>query len=142
MSSRQVAVAVVVALAGLGLEVVYTALAGGDVEAPPARRRFLVGYSSVWYLPIYAVVPFFFAVLPASFRAWPWALRGSAYMLVAWVGEYVAMGLLHLLLGQSPSEESYRKSRWHLHGLTRLDHGPAYFAGALALEWLCRALAV
>lgn len=127
------------ALAGLGLEVVYTALAS-RATVPLDRRRHLMGYSSVWYLPLYAMLPVFLDLAGSWLFAWPWPLRGLFYAGVAGVAEFASMGVLHLLHGESPSEASYRQSRWSVHGLTRLDHGPVYFAGGLAFEWLFRAL--
>ena len=131
--------AVVFGLAGLGLEVVYTGLTGLR-SAPAQRRRYLMGYSSLWYVPLYALAP---SVLDVSHRrlfALPWVARGLIYMVAIWAAEYLSMGLLHLLLGQSPSEESYRKSRWNVHGFTRLDHGPAYSLAGLILEWMFRSM--
>jgi len=53
MAPRALAEAAVFALAGLGFEVVYTALAA-RASAPAEKGRHLIGYSSVWYLPLYA----------------------------------------------------------------------------------------
>ncbi|MEW5849438.1 MAG: hypothetical protein AB2A00_11525 [Myxococcota bacterium] len=120
------------AMVGLGLEVVFTGVLDGITH----RRKLLMGYSSVWYVPFYAAVPWAFERLWPYLVALPWFTRGAVYVVLFHVGEYLAMGLLRLLLGQSPSEESYRKSAYNIHALTRLDFAPAFFVMGMLFEWL------
>lgn len=123
-------------VSGIGLEIIFTSL----VDYPKFRNNHLMGYSSFWYFPLYGMAaiilhyghPFVFSLPPAY--------RGAVYIVVFWAGEYLGMGLLRLLLGKSPSEESYYKSHWNIHGLTRLDFAPAHLALGLIFEWMFRRL--
>lgn len=125
------------AAVGLGLEVVETAL----LDYPKAKDARLMGYSSVWYIPFYAVLPpaYFSAFSPTLF-ACPIHVRALIYMASFWACEYVSMGILRLALGKSPSQESYYKSRWNVHGLIRLDLGPVWICFGLIFEWMFRSL--
>ena len=126
--------AVLFGVFGLGLETVFTAAL--DWRKDP--KRHLLGYSSLWYLPLYALAPLI--LQHAGPFLFPLALpvRGLIYMLAFWTLEYPGMLALRLLLGTSPSEESYYKCRWNVHGLIRLDFAPAGFSLGLILEGLFR----
>jgi hypothetical protein len=52
--------------------------------------------------------------------------------------EFFGMLALRGLLGSSPSQAGYLKSRWNIRGLIRLDFAPAWFAAGLFFErvWL------
>lgn len=127
----------VFAIGGLGLEVVETALL--DLRAD--ERLHLMGHSSVWYLPFYAVCPLaYLHYLHPWLFPLPFYVRAPVYALSFWSVEYAAMGLLRLLLGSSPSEASYRRSPWNVHGLIRLDLGPVWIAFGFAFEWMFRQL--
>lgn len=125
------------AIAGLGLEVIETAI----LDYPKAKNNMLMGHSSVWYLPFYAVGPCaFFRWIGPSVLNWPVIARGPIYVVVFWTVEFCAMGLLHLLLGKSPSEESYRRSKWNVNGWIRLDLWPVWLCFGLVFEWMFRRL--
>lgn len=125
------------AIAGLGLEVVGTAI----WDCPKDRDRQLMGYSSIWYVPLYAVAPLLlFHNLHGPLFALPFYVRGPFYALAFWVVEYFGMGLLRLARGKSPSQDSYYQSPWNVHGLIRLDFGPALICLGFALEWIYRNL--
>ena len=97
-----------------------------------------MGYSSLWYAPLYAVTPLFLAMFGSWLFAMPFWFRGFLYVLVIWFFEYLGMWALRLLLGASPSEHHYYKSPWNVHGLIRLDYFPAMFLLGLALELVFR----
>lgn len=124
------------AVLGLGFEVLFTSVTDfkGD------KRRFLMGYSSLWYAPLYACAPLFLNCASVVVFALPMLVRGVVYALVIWLFEYIGMWLLRLLLGASPSEEQYLKSRWNVHGLIRLDFFPAMFLMGLAFEFVFRSI--
>ncbi len=125
------------AIAGLGLEVVETAL----LDYSKKRDRRLMGYSSVWYIPFYAVLPLaYFHIFHGALFRWPFYVRGPVYVLSFWALEFVSMGILRLALGKSPSEESYYKSRWNVRGLIRLDLGPVWLCFGFIFEWMFRSL--
>ena len=121
---------------GLGLEVVFT----GFLDFLRSGDRHLIGYSSLLYFPFYALTPLFFLIARPLVFPLPLLARGAAYMLCAFAGEYAAMGILRLAFGSSPSEKSYYRSRWNVHGLIRLDFAPAWFAAGLIFESVFRAL--
>lgn len=119
---------------GLGLETIFTAAL--DWKRDP--KRHLMGYSSIWYIPLYAVTPVFFQAFGPSLFGLPWPARGLIYLAVIWAMEYLGMLALRKLLGTSPSEESYYKAKWNVHGLIRLDFAPSWFAAGLAFEYFYR----
>jgi hypothetical protein len=115
---------------GLGQEIVITGLFYGR------KDKMLMGYSSVWYVPIYASAPFVFELIFRYVDNFNFFIRGLIYGLIFLILEFVYMGLLRLLLGRSPSEDVYKKSKWNILGLTRLDHYPLYVVSGLIFEWL------
>lgn len=118
------------AILGLGFEIVFTAV----LDWKSDERRFLMGYSSLWYAPLYALAPLFLHVPAGRFLELPFWVRGVFYAVLIWIVEYFGMLALRLLLGASPSEKSYYKSSWNIHGLIRLDYFPAMFFMGLAFE--------
>lgn len=125
------------AVVGLGLEVVETAL----LDLRKAKDRRLMGYSSIWYIPFYAVLPLaYFHFFHEALFALPFYARGVIYPLSFWAGEYLSMGLLRLVLGKSPSEDSYYRSRWNVQGLIRLDLAPVWICFGFIFEWMYRNL--
>lgn len=122
------------AVLGLGLEVVFT----GVLDWRRNNPRHLLGYSSIWYLPLYAISPVFLHFAGASLFMLPIPLRGLVYMACIFMVEYVGMLCLRKLLGSSPSEVGYYQSRWNIHGLIRLDFAPAMFLMGLFFEFIYR----
>lgn len=120
---------------GLGIEVCFTAL--WTLKDP---RRHLMGFSSIWYIPLYALAPLILNIASTSLFALPFVVRGLIYVAVFYALEYAGMLALRLLVGASPSEESYYKSRWNIHGLIRLDFAPAIFLLGAFLEMVYRFL--
>lgn len=118
------------AVIGLGMEVVFTALC--DCKQDP--KRHLMGYSSLWYCPLYALTPVFLYATGSYIFPLPLIMRGMIYMLAIFLVEYFGMLALRKLLGASPSEAHYYRARFNLHGLIRLDFAPAMFALGLILE--------
>ena len=127
---------VLYAVLGLGFEVVFTSIADFRKD----KRGFLMGYSSLWYAPLYAFAPLFLHLTGCLLFMQPLFLRGVIYALVIFLFEYVGMLLLRKFLGASPSEEYYYKSRWNIHGLIRLDYFPAFVFMGWAFEVFFRLL--
>ena len=115
---------------GLGQEVVVTGILFGR------KDKLLKGYSSIWYMPIYALVPFILDLLLPIVGDINFIFRGLIYAAIFLMVEFAWMELIKLTLGKTPSEKEYLKSKWGIHGLTRLDHTPYYFVSGLLLEWL------
>lgn len=121
---------------GIGLETFFTAI----LDYLELKDRRLLGYSSLWYFPIYALLPPAFCIVYPNINGSSIIVRGLVYMILIYVSEYFYMLLLRKLLGESPSERSYYKSRWNVHGLIRLDFAPAWFAAGLIFEILFKRL--
>jgi len=117
---------------GVGLEVAFTAAANargtGDLR--------LTGHSYAWMFPIYGLAyPLFALSWPvAGGLAWP--VRGALYVVAIFAIEYAAGRLLRRVTGRCPWEDSYRASRWGIHGLIRLDYAAVWFVVALLFERL------
>ena len=123
--------------AGLGIEVAFTAA----LDFIQTRKdKHLMGYSSIWYWPLYASAPLILDKIGPFLFPLPLLVRGLCYTICFMIMEYCGMGILRLLLGQSPSEKSYYRSRWNIHGLTRLDFAPAYCLLGFIFEWLYRGM--
>lgn len=121
---------------GLGLEVLFTGL----LDARNDTRHHLMGYSSMWYFPLYTLPPLVLDAMGGLVLPLPIIVRGLIYTMVIFFIEYVGMFLLRKLLGASPSEASYRQCRWNVHGLIRLDYAPAMFLMGLFFEFVYRRL--
>lgn len=125
------------AIAGLGLEVIQTAI----LDYMDKHDFRLMGHASVLYLPFYAVCPLaYFTFLHSTLFAWPFYVRGPVYMVSFWIVEYLSMGILRLIFGKSPSEDTYKLSRWNVHGLIRLDYGHFWLCFGFIFEWMFRTL--
>jgi uncharacterized membrane protein len=122
------------AVLGLGLEVIFTSA----LDWRQSNPRHLLGYSSLWYLPLYSISPVFLHFTAASLFGLPIVLRGVVYMAFIFAVEYVGMFCLRRLLGSSPSEVGYYQSPWNIHGLIRLDFAPAMFLMGLFFEFIYR----
>jgi hypothetical protein len=121
---------------GLGMEVIFTAL----LDRAKDSRRHLIGFSSLWYFPLYMIAPLYLSIAAPALFALRWPVRGLIYMVSFFVFEYVGMWSIRKLVGSSPSEANYRKARWNVHGLIRLDFAPAWFSAGLLIEGLYRRL--
>lgn len=124
-------------LLGLGLECAFTAA----LDAKDADNPYLLGHSSLWYVPLYAVLPL---LVMQGLGHWlftqPWPVRGLVYTALAFAFEFLGMGALRLMLGSSPSEASYFQSKWNVKGLIRLDFAPAWCVAGFLFEFVFRVL--
>jgi hypothetical protein len=128
-------VAILCAL-GLAMEVVFTGL----VDYASSRDPRLKGYTYVWMIPIYALVYPFCLLLYPRVSYFPLLIRGVIYMFVIYGVEYASGWALRRFVGQCPWEPEYRKGKWHVDGLIRLDFAPAWIGAALIFEWTYRVL--
>lgn len=124
----------VFSLVGLGMETAATAAM--DWNKDPNRH--LMGYSSIWYMPLYCLTPLFLRATSSWLFALPLLVRGLVYTLAVFACEYVGMWILRKMLGSSPSEASYRRTPWNVHALIRLDFAPAWFSAGLLMEYFYR----
>lgn len=148
---------------GLGFEVVFTSVScqflyyiyggndgGGnnnlykipynhpDVTTLYEIRRNLWGFSSIYYMPIYACVPMLIRVVKLlinNFNGLSTIKRGAIYATVCIAFEIFTMHLLYLIFNIEPSTASYTENTyWHLFGYTRLDYFPIFMLLALLFE--------
>lgn len=114
-------------LTGWCLEILFTAL--GSLRR---RDTTLKGTTSLWMFPIYGCA----ALMEPVFRLMknrPVFLRGITYMNCIFAVEYVSGTLLkkkHLC------PWDYRKSRWNIGRVIRLDYAPFWFLTGLLYEKL------
>lgn len=125
------------AVFGLGIEVVFTAASDAKKGGRPYH---LMGYSSIWYMPLYMLAPVFFSAFGDVLFPLHFVLRGLIYMASIFLIEFCSMFVLRKLLGSSPSQESYYQSGWSVFGLIRLDFAPVMFTLGLILEFVFRSL--
>ncbi len=122
----------------LGIEVIFTSIA--QARNPKKRnRQKLFGYSSLWYFPLYgSFIPAMLYLLQTPLDGQFWLVRGIVYALIIHVGEFVTMGALHLLNGESPSESEYKESGRSIMGFTRPDFFPGFVLMGLVFEYFYR----
>ncbi len=126
---------------GLGMEVFFTAITGKPLHH---IKRHLVGFSSIWYMPLYGLAPILMHLIKdqmPGFFEWFVLIRCVVYMLIIYFCEAVWMFTLHNLLGSSPSEDAYKKSgRSLLGGMIRWDFSLAWMFAGWVLETIHSAL--
>lgn len=115
--------AIVVGVFGLTAELVFTAAFSGD--------RLLRGYTTLWVLPLYALLGASQWVLGDGWA--PWILRAVFYASVILVAEYLAAWLLERQLGEAPWRYEVG---YHLRHRIRLDYFPLWAVFALVTERL------
>lgn len=116
---------------GWCVEIVWTALRSTATREQRGWR--LAGVTSLWMFPIYGLLAPLYEPLHTALRPQPWPLRGLVYGLGFLTVEYVGGWLLRRLVGVCPWDYTGR-SRFQVHGLTRLDYGPLWALFGLALE--------
>jgi hypothetical protein len=127
--------AAVMGCVGVAVEVLFTAF-----TEPQGGKR-LIGYSYVWMFPVYALLYPGLLLLRPLIGAWWWPWRGCAYAAGIMLVELIVGLVLHAALGEAPWEPNYRKTRWHVLGVVRLDYFPAWAAAALVFERAFRLIA-
>lgn len=118
---------IIYGLIGLVAEVVYTGLASllaGDWS--------MHGFTFLVMFPIYGAAVFL-EPLHDRLQGWPWWVRGSGYLGLIWLAEYLSGTLLQIILGSCPWD--YR-DYLNIHGLITLRMAPEWFFLGLGLEKL------
>lgn len=118
-------------LLGWCMEVVWTAVREKATGIQPGWR--LRGTTYLWMFPIYGLLAPLFEPAHNAVRAWPWPLRGLLYVAGILAIEYLTGWLLRRLTGACPWDYTDH-TRWHIHGLIRLDYAPAWFVVGLGAE--------
>lgn len=112
---------------GWCLEILWTGLHSFRV-----RNLKLRGNSSLWMFPIYGCAAFLRPLthLLRSKNIWK---RGTVYMFLIYLGEYIS-GTLLQRRGICPWD--YSQKRWNYQGVIRLDFAPLWFLTGLLFERL------
>ena len=119
------------ALLGTATEVVFTAVQSSLHRS--TRTAHLQGHTYLWMPPIYALCAVLYEPLHDRLREVPVAQRAAAYAAGIIGVEYVAGRLIERVAGVIPWDYSGR-SRFQVHGATRLDYAPLWAAAGMALE--------
>ena len=102
--------------------------------APFRGERVLRLRTSLWMLPVYALVQPLFEPAHERLRDRPWPVRAAAYG-AGFIGvEYVSGRALRRLRGSAPWD--YSHVRFQVHGLIRSDYFPLWALAGLGLERL------
>ena len=109
------------------MEIMFTA--GNSLRR---RQLTLKGETSLWMFPIYGCASFLLPLF-RILKNLPVAVRGSIYALCIFIGEYASGKLLSV---KKLCPWDYTNSRWHIHGLIRLDYFFNWFAAGLFFEHL------
>ena len=121
---------------GVAMEVVFTAAS----DFTKTRSNRLMGYSYIWMLPIYGLVPLFMRVLYPRLEDVLLPFRIVLYTVLLLIMEYATGWTLRKLTGDCPWEPGYRGKRWAIDGLVRLDYAPGWALACLIFERLYLAL--
>lgn len=109
------------------MEIIYTSLLS------LRRREFtLKGQTSLWMFPIYGSACFL-APLFRLVKIFPSFIRGSIYAACIFTGEYLTGRFLSL---KQLCPWNYRRSRWNVKEVVRLDYFPNWFLAGLLFERL------
>lgn len=114
-------------IVGWCMEIIFTAL-----NALRRRDIRLTGTTSIWMFPIYGCAALLDPVRRLLQKR-PFWIRGLTYMTLIFSTEYLT-GIL--LCRRSLCPWNYRRSRWNIKELIRLDFAPYWFGAGLLFEWI------
>ena len=114
-------------IVGWCMEIIFTAF-----NSLRRRDTRLMGTTSIWMFPIYGCAAF---LEPVSrlLQKRPFWLRGLTYMALIFSAEYLTGALL---CRHSLCPWNYRRSRWNIRQLIRLDFAPYWCGAGLLFEWI------
>lgn len=88
--------------------------------------------TSYWMFPIYGAAALL-APLMKKMKRIPIFFRGTVYMVLIFLGEFLSGSLLKK---HHSCPWDYSKKRFNVKGVIRLDYAPAWFFTGLLFEWL------
>ncbi len=118
-------------LLGWSTELVFTA--AQNLLHKQTRSPHLQGHSYLWMPPIYGLCAVLYEPLHDRLRTVPTAQRAAVYAAGIIGVEYVTGRLIECVAGVIPWDYTGR-SRFQVHGATRLDYAPLWAAAGIALE--------
>lgn len=92
----------------------------------------LTGYTYLWMFPIYGMAVFFEPV-HNRLRSAPWLVRGTVWVSLIFLIEYLSGWLIKSVIGFCPWDYS-GWSKYAVDGLIRLDFLPFWFGAGLGFE--------
>lgn len=115
-------------MTGWVMEILWT-----GIHSFAKRDASLMGYTSLWMFPIYGMAVFLEPICLLLKEFSP-VVRGGVYMICIYMAEFASGWGLQHFIGVCPWD--YSQSRYHVHGLIRLDYAPVWFAVGLFFETL------
>lgn len=112
-------------LIGWCMEIIFTAL-----DSFRRRDMRLMGNTSIWMFPIYGSAALLYPVCLLLKKKPIW-FRGLSYMSLIFSVEFLTG---HLLAKHNLCPWNYRRSRWNVRQVIRLDYAPFWFAAGLLFE--------
>lgn len=107
------------------MEIIFTGL-----RSINPQNHTLTGTTSIWMFPIYGMACFLSPICKLL-KGKSVLLRGSIYTCFIFTGEYLTGTLLRKF---HACPWDYSHSRFHIHGLIRLDYAPYWFGAGLLFE--------
>lgn len=112
---------------GWCLEITFTALSSFR------RREFkLTGNTSIWMFPIYGMGAFL-APVCRLMKKQHFLIRGITYAILIFIGEFITGTLL---VRKDLCPWNYRRSKWNVKEIVRLDYLPCWILAGLLFERL------
>ncbi len=120
---------------GITIEVIFTAITSVINHEPLCGKPLvaLAGYTYMWMLPIYAIIPVLAIAFYDKVKHIPIYLRLPLYVLIIYAIEFSSGWLLCNFTGYCPW--NYTEG-WHVMGFIRLDYFPAWLGFAWLVERL------
>lgn len=126
-------------MVGLTMEVIWTAFVWFFKE----RKIKLVGSTSLWMIPIYAMSPYLFSFVIKYFSYMNIFLRGFLYMVLIFIIEYMVGMLFRKILKISPWDYSKDTKdhtgyycKYNIKGLIALEFAPLWCIMGLVGEFI------
>jgi len=98
-------------LAGITSEIFWSGILGYFDKRDPK----IIGQTSLWMFPVYALIPFVIILVTSLFSYYPIYIRGLIYLFSFYIIEFVVGILLKKFIGSC----TWDYSRYHIHLLGR-----------------------
>ncbi|MBI2981438.1 MAG: hypothetical protein HYY44_03945 [Deltaproteobacteria bacterium] len=128
---------IILGVIGIAGEVFFTAIK----DFAKTRHPRLHGFSFVWMFPLYGLLSILFPIVSPWVADFSWPVRGSVYMMVIYLVEFIAGSILTAIIGSHVW--NYSHHRFNLRGQISLWYAPVWFFVGLIVErcypWLIKA---
>ncbi len=132
---RQAFILLFFACFGVATEVIFVAITNliSNTPAFGSPKWSLMGYTYVWMIPIYMLIPIIGFPLMNKFRNFPLLARLLIYALSIFTIEFISGFLLEQITGKCPWEYT---TGWNIMGYIQLEFLPAWMFFSFLLERL------